>query len=693
MSKKAYFLVGTPDAKHWSTLVSDDTVKGRFWLVVAVEGEEALSVGQELKQTLREIKVVSEEDLYHLILKLHNIALDNQVRLSAVGAFLSLRQWTFFSLRALVGLKRQGKPIRFLINSVENEVKVLTGSHKFGDLVLGVFGRLATEKALISLSVKKSGFKEKLLIWLREFIDQRRLPLSAGILVLDIDRLLRPPKVYQTADRRHTPPVGADLQTPPSSTRTKGEFSVKLKQGTKQAKKRLAVFISLALAGLGRTYLFLKSKVVAFFILGKTKLKTIKLSRPQNQIEEDAEAVSVSELLQEESKKESALPRKLELVKPKKPKLKKRFALDLKNRRVIGVVVFALVLALILGLVFAFRLSLKQRRQAVQSKLVPYSNQLELLKTKDESYLPQTRDDAKQMLTKLKELKASYPPDSLEAKEIDKQIQATEAFLTSIAGKKELQALPAYLDVSQFAADFVISDAFFASNKLWLLDKAKKALIIYDPVLAQTHQQALISLDEVKDMSAYKNRALLLDNGIYTLAADPTANPKSLIPADEVIGGASLVNSFGDYVYVYNPEKANIYRYGPDFKEKPKPWLKTILGGKYSQVISWAIDGDIWLSTQDGLITRYRAGKRVDFEVKGLDEPVAGPVYLTTTEDLDKLYLLVPDQDRVIQLNKEGNFISQVKNFVLGSAIGLTYDTDKDQLLAISGSVVYTVPF
>ena len=699
MPQKTYFLVGLPEEKHWSKLINRQVKDGQFWLMLTLVGESVFSVGKELVQVFTDQDPQTPAELYQLVTKLQQIALDNKVKLSLAAVFLDQKHTlTFFSLNSLVGLKRYQKEPKWLFGQPKNEILALTGKQKLGDLVfLASCDFKDFKPELVNLLIKHHRSKE-LLTQLQSLLDREKLFASAALTIVDLGSLVQPAKSSQEKEFK-SPAANVQVTSKPKTNhwvdnlKQLGQLGLvylgQLSRYLETLFKKLATLLRLQLAAL-----------FAWFKQMRSRKQTFRKLNLDDKTESETESVvDIDELLNpSEAKKDNSLsqPRKIKLQstysdKPAKKKFK--LHLNFKNKRLLGGVVLALALALVIGVVGAWWFKLNQRKQAISQTLAPYEEKLTQLQATDEANLPQTRDQANQLLENLKVIKTKYPQNSLEAKQIDEQIAAVEAFLASISGKKELQALPVYLDVSKFAADFVISDATTSESKLWLLDKTKKALIIYDDQVKQTHQQALISLDEIKDMASFNQKILLLDNGVYTLEADPTANPTNLIASDDFIAGASLIDSFNEYVYVYNSTKANIYRYGPEFDKEPKPWLKTILGGEYNQVTSWAIDGDIWLATKTGRVNRYQAGKRTAFELKGLESPIDGPVYLTTTTDLDNLYVLVPNQDRVIEFDKKGNFIKEVKNYVLGSATGLVYDSDQNQVLAISGSIVYLVPF
>ena len=649
-------------------------------------------MGKELVEVLKQAQVVDEAALYQVLLKLQNVALDNQVRLSLAGAFLSLKRWTFFSLNALVGIKRRDKPLKWVLSQLKPEPNSLVGVQKDGDLVFFATGQLAQDSGLVQSVLTQSRFKSRALAIIYAQIRKRDWFVSDGLVVIDFDKQLVPLDFSVKAQ------VGSTLKPPPL---VKPKSGLPLKNSVKALLGVVLTRLALGFKAFSGWFWLVFVRLYQGF---KTWLNLKQASGVTvdngviSQAGQAIKAVKFSELIARSKQvgqlgQVSKLPRRLELEPESKVGVGSRFrGVRLRSRRLLFSLFMVLLGILLVGGLFFFWQSKKNRReQAIKQQLAPYQTQLRQLQAADRTLLPKTRAEAKKLLEKLKALQAGYPANSLEAKLVQEQIQVANAFLERVASSKELKSLPIYLDISSFSVDFVISDAVFVANKLYLLDKTKKLLLVFDPASSQTDQFALVSLDKIKDLATYKAQALLLDNGVYRFD-QAAAEPKSLIAASELVNTSTLVAAYEDFVYLYNPDEANIFRFGPELDKKPKTWLKTVLGGKYNQVASWVIDGDIWIGGQDGLISRYRAGRRLDFKLKGLPEPLAGPVYLATTTDISKLYVLAPEQDRVIEFNKDGNFIKEVKNFVLGSAIGLVYEQKTNQVLAVSGSLVYKVP-
>ncbi len=619
MSAVSHFFPGLPKSGHWSKLIQGQTTQGLIWINLALEGDNANSVGREMSDSLKAKSINNAQTLYRLLLQLKNIALDNQVKLSLTAALKELNQWTFFAYHGSIGLKR-GSQFHLLINEQQGRFAARTGQSRKGDLVFLLSENFSSYFNQLRALVKQESQKD-IISQAKQLIEINLLPASAALLLLYLKSVPQPPVSSSVKKQRDW-------------------FNWLVNRWT-------------------HLWAYLK-RIGEWLIqfVARINLPFVSYGAIKRFLTDNCQKVS----------------RKL------------------RNKKIIlGLLIF--FLALVSGLFFNRQLRLSNEKKQMTQVLRPFEQQLEQLKSAKTDQLLTTRQQTLALVDQLKILKTKYEDNARDLVLIERDLKQAETFLQSISGKKEIQSLPVYLDLSRFTADFVISKAAMQGDKLWLLDRQKKSLILYDQQTKKFVQKPLISLGSVKDLTVEDDRLLLLDHGIYSLIAQPGSNLVSLIKEDNINQTANLIAAFNRSIYIFSPTKDNIYHYSSDPTQPAKPWLKAILGGDSAQVVSWAIDGTIWLSTKSGQVNHYRSGRKIDFQLTGLEKKIKGPVYLTTSSQIKQLYLLVPEQNRVIAVDKQGHFIKEVKNFVLGSATQLIYDSKRKQVLAVSGAMIYQIPF
>ncbi len=149
-------------------------------------------------------------------------------------------------------------------------------------------------------------------------------------------------------------------------------------------------------------------------------------------------------------------------------------------------------------------------------------------------------------------------------------------------------------------------------------------------------------------------------------------NPNWGITTSTLGGGESLVrptavDSFFGNFYVLDPQANTLVRYLPThdgYSLPPESYFPTDLPLNLTNAVDLTIDGAIYVLYQDGRIEKYLSGQLdTEFTVTGLDKPFNNPVSIFTAPDEEVQYIYVADADnqRIVQLNKDGSFVRQFK--------------------------------
>ncbi len=145
----------------------------------------------------------------------------------------------------------------------------------------------------------------------------------------------------------------------------------------------------------------------------------------------------------------------------------------------------------------------------------------------------------------------------------------------------------------------------------------------------------------------------------------------------------------------------NVYLLVSDEDQVYKFWNLT---GGYSKAVSWikeainlgsvidmGVDGALWLLTEQGQVMRLFQGKKKPFSISNLSTPFQQPNKIFTHPDLKRVYILDVGNQRVVVLDKNGNFIRQFKGDVLSESNDLWVSDDEKNLYILSGSKIYKV--
>jgi hypothetical protein len=238
-----------------------------------------------------------------------------------------------------------------------------------------------------------------------------------------------------------------------------------------------------------------------------------------------------------------------------------------------------------------------------------------------------------------------------------------------------------FIDLTLQSDDFYGTDVSVSNETLFVLDKdAEKALSV---VIESKKTQILAGpslIDDAKYIASYSDRAFILSGDSVFEIGD---EKRDLIEKDWE--GDVMPYAYTGNFYLLDKGESEIYRYsgvGLDFSSR-NSWLDELVEVDFGDVISWTIDGNIWTLTETGEILRFSMGNRVNFSAKGLSPPLTNPKQIFTHEELDYLYILDPENSRVVVLDKEGEFKAQYVSGKIKEAVDFGISEEHKKIIIL----------
>lgn len=368
------------------------------------------------------------------------------------------------------------------------------------------------------------------------------------------------------------------------------------------------------------------------------------------------------------------------------------------RRKAVRVLIALVALAVLAGLgFFGWQYRQQQVQAQVSAELEPIQAQVTSAQEKVDSEPISAREETKQAIEALEGLVASSPNRSIRHAILSRELSQVQAFYETISGKEEVIDLPVFADFSEQDAQFVTTDMVFLNEQIIAVDSSSGQVMTLDPSDASITAQTFEELSDVRDLAARAEtsqvwgivgdqlkqiRPLRQDDAITTLVTD-----------DTVLPDAKFVSAFAQAAYVLHPTDRMIYRYdiSEDEADSATKWLRSAPGVDFETITSMVIDGEIWLADSRGNIFNLRSGQQQEFTISGLEQPFTSSLQLFTTSDSDFLYVLEADQNRIVQLNKNGTFEKEITSPALASSVGIVVVEAIEQVFAVSGSVVYAL--
>jgi hypothetical protein len=196
---------------------------------------------------------------------------------------------------------------------------------------------------------------------------------------------------------------------------------------------------------------------------------------------------------------------------------------------------------------------------------------------------------------------------------------------------------------------------------------------------------------------ADKASLLILDrnNNIFRYNNVDEATYLRLAGTDQ-LKSISQLESYSGRLYLADEQQNQIWRYSPagiGYDQPPDPWFGSQVQANLAGVVATAIDGDIWMLTEEGIILRYRQGGQLPFSLDNSAGLTGRMVDLTLgAEAADKLYLADGSQDRILVFDKSGNYVEQfqaAENNALRGLRGLYLDNVTGTLFILTQSSLY----
>lgn len=160
--------------------------------------------------------------------------------------------------------------------------------------------------------------------------------------------------------------------------------------------------------------------------------------------------------------------------------------------------------------------------------------------------------------------------------------------------------------------------------------------------------------------------------------------------------GIDIKNFSSRYTYILDPAENQIWKYTRQRSSysSGSPYNNT---ADLSQAVSFAIDGSIFILSEDGTIQRLFRGEQQDYEFKNLpDLPLRGKnIKVFTRQELDFLYVLDPNNNRILIFDKGERFATykrQIKYNLGGDkAVDFSVDSAGQKVNLLTETKIYEI--
>ena len=157
---------------------------------------------------------------------------------------------------------------------------------------------------------------------------------------------------------------------------------------------------------------------------------------------------------------------------------------------------------------------------------------------------------------------------------------------------------------------------------------------------------------------------------------------------------AKDIGSFGTNIYLLDSENNQIYKHARSLGgfRVGKEWIADGQNVDLKNAISLTIDGDIFVLKSSGEIEKYSRGVRENFVVSPLTDLFNGPTKIYTETGFDYLYILDPQNRRVVQYDKTtGELVNQYISEKFDNLKDVLIDNQEKTMYLLCGKKVFEV--
>ena len=410
----------------------------------------------------------------------------------------------------------------------------------------------------------------------------------------------------------------------------------------------------------------------------------IQMKETKNNKEEDEK-----KLLAENKKEEQLKPEKKEVkeikevkVKPPKKELANlvpengyKIEQPLKNKKVrlphLSSLQKAIFILIIIALIiFAQNISVsKKNSQIEKEERLLTEVQTKFNFRKEQLSVVQTGGEIKAILKEMEIILEEFPQNNELQKEKYADLKREWLALINQYFKYQTIDLTPLFSLKDLEINFnptnllMNGDYFYVINKttnhLWQINLLNKKSVLYSTSLeGKTTIDKLISWD--------KDNLLVLDEtkhiGRFNLKTK-TYTPLTIELAQNNTE-ISDISLYGGRLYVLDKTAHQIFKYPETIIgfSKGTPWILENQPRNFTNIASFAINGNIYLLRNDGIISKFYLGEQKEFKQKDVFPEIENAALLYTHSETDNLYFTDKETERIIIYNKEGELVSQYKN-------------------------------
>ncbi|TSC93180.1 MAG: Uncharacterized protein CEN89_190 [Candidatus Berkelbacteria bacterium Licking1014_7] len=219
-----------------------------------------------------------------------------------------------------------------------------------------------------------------------------------------------------------------------------------------------------------------------------------------------------------------------------------------------------------------------------------------------------------------------------------------------------------YFNLTPFATDLKGEKMFTFQGSAFLLENEK---IIKINILSGKKQEIPSIAGKWQDLIKFDDRHfyLLTQAGeIYNFNAEDERLIALNLPQNKT-GALIDFDIFADNIYAFSAKDAKIWKFNKNENnyQDPVSYTGSALANQMSKAVALTIDNSIYALLPNKVL-KISKGAATDFRLKNLPktfDDLSNPIDIYTAESISSLYILDQTKARVLEFDKDGNYLKQ----------------------------------
>lgn len=277
--------------------------------------------------------------------------------------------------------------------------------------------------------------------------------------------------------------------------------------------------------------------------------------------------------------------------------------------------------------------------------------------------------------------------------ELEEKLNEVERAYSEVSGEHKIEEAERFLDLTLVRPDTSGDIMAAFEDTIVVLDRKSGVLLRVNASTksAETVGGGSFLTDSLLATVTSGRGFVLSGSGVVEVSL---ANKTSAIAVENDPEWGNIVDmgAFSGNLYLLDKGQSEIFRYpgGEGGFGRRDRWLGEGVLPDLTSARSMAIDGDIWVLTDSGIL-RFRRGVRENYSISGLDKELSEPVSVYTDANSERIYILDRGNRRVVVFDKSGEYRAQYLWEGIDKAEDLVVSEAEGKIFLLNDELIYAI--